>query len=738
MFACVHTHTSKECAFLCQNTTPTLGYRMTSRLPDSDTAVPIIEAGKNCWRQERASRFATLIDSAVYFSAFAEACRCASRQILILGWDFDRHERLHRGDDVGDFPDELGDFLVALVREKPELNVYLLSWDFNMVYAAERELLPALRLRLQAPPRFHFRLDGRHPKGASHHQKVVVVDDRVAFAGGIDLSRWRWDTPEHKPDDPRRTDPNGKPYPPFHDLMMLVEGDAAARLGDLARERWRRARGWKIKPPSAPAQSPWPTSVTSELDDVPVAIARTEPAFGSHDAVNEVKQLYLDAIAAARHCIYIENQYFTAHCLADALIARLEEPNGPDLVLVLPEKTGGWLEQVTMDVVRGRILDRMQAADRHDRLRIYYPHMPGLGDDCISVHAKVLIVDNLLLRIGSSNTSNRSMGLDTECDLAIESVDPGDEIATYIGGLRWRLLAEHLDCKAQDVEKAARNQDGLVKTIESLRGDGRSLRELDWQVPDEVNEMVPDAGLIDPEEPFSPNYFVEQYVPKSGHSSSRKRLMLFIGLVVLLLGLAAAWRWTPLQELLSPERISGYLSSVASMEGRALIAIGGFVVASLAMVPVTLLAVIGGVVFEGWQAFIYVMTGALAASAIGFLGGRLLGRDIVERWSGSTIDQLSKRLASRGTVAVAILRLVPIAPFAVFNLVAGSSHLGARQFLVGSLIGLLPGLGAITLFSNSLWSALTSPSLQNVLIAVAVGVTLFGAAWWAKRWLRTS
>jgi phosphatidylserine/phosphatidylglycerophosphate/cardiolipin synthase-like enzyme/uncharacterized membrane protein YdjX (TVP38/TMEM64 family) len=698
----------------------------------------IIEAGQNCWRQEQASRFATLIDTADYFDAFARACRRAERQILILGWDFDRQERLHRGDHTDELPDELGAFLVALVKKRPDLNIYLLSWDFNMVYAVERELLPALRLRLQAPPRFHFRLDGRHPKGASHHQKVVVIDDRVAFAGGIDLSRWRWDTPEHKPRDPRRIDPNGKAYPPFHDMMILVEGKVAARLGDLARERWRRARGWRIKPPPASADSPWPDSVDAELKDVPVAIARTEPEFGAHTAVGEVKQLYIDAIAAACRDIYIENQYFTAHCLADALITRLEEPDGPDVVIVLPEKTGGWLEQVTMDVVRGRILDRMKAADKYGRLRIYYPFMPGLGDDCISVHAKLLIVDDRLLRIGSSNTSNRSMGLDTECDLAIESVGQGDKVSSCIGGLRSRLLAEHLDCEAQDVDIAMREQGGLVSVVDSLCGDGRSLRPLDWNVPAEVDDMVPDSGLIDPDEPFSPDYFVNHYVPESGKSSSRKRVTLFIGLVILLLGLAAAWRWTPLQQLLSPDRISSYLSSLASYEQRAMIAIGGFIVASLAMVPVTLLAVIGGVVFDGWQAFAYVMLGALGASAIGFLGGRLLGRDIIERWSGSGIEQLSKRLAKRGTVAVAILRLVPIAPFTIFNLVAGSSHLGARQFMLGSLLGLLPGLGAITLFSNSLWSALTSPSPINFLIAGVVGVTLFGVAWVAKRWLRSS
>jgi phosphatidylserine/phosphatidylglycerophosphate/cardiolipin synthase-like enzyme len=210
----------------------------------------ILQPGCNCWRIETVTRLKTLIDTADYFAAFAEACRAARHQILILGWDFDRCEKLYRDNADRDLPDELGAFLVALVKQKPALNVYLLSWDFNLIYAAERELLPALRLRLQAPPRFHFRLDGVHTKGASHHQKVVVVDDRIAFAGGIDLSRWRWDTSEHRPDDPRRVDPNGKPYPPFHDLMVMVEGDAAAGLGDLARERWRRARGWRLKPPT--------------------------------------------------------------------------------------------------------------------------------------------------------------------------------------------------------------------------------------------------------------------------------------------------------------------------------------------------------------------------------------------------------------------------------------------------------------------------------------------------------
>jgi uncharacterized membrane protein YdjX (TVP38/TMEM64 family) len=192
-----------------------------------------------------------------------------------------------------------------------------------------------------------------------------------------------------------------------------------------------------------------------------------------------------------------------------------------------------------------------------------------------------------------------------------------------------------------------------------------------------------------------------------------------------------------LQELLSPQQIEQHLASISTMEGRAMVAVGGIVVASLLMVPLTMLAVLAGVVFEGWQAFAYVLAGAMGAAAIGFFGGRFLGEGTIERLSGSGIENLSKRLAERGTVAVAVLRIVPVAPFAVFNLVAGISHLGSRQFLIGTLIGLTPGLGAITLFSNSLWQAFTAPSPANVAIAIALGVVVIGVAWLAKRWLRS-
>jgi uncharacterized membrane protein YdjX (TVP38/TMEM64 family) len=521
-------------------------------------------------------------------------------------------------------------------------------------------------------------------------------------------------------------------------MMMLVEGRPAERLGQLARERWRRSRGWRI--PVVQAEMPvaaWPGEVDVGLRDVPVAISRTEPPYEGQPFVDEVKQLYLAAFGAARRFIYIENQYFTARELAEALARRLAEPDGPEVVLVLPRETGGWLEQVTMDVLRARMLALMREADVHGRLRVYYPHQPGLGEACIGVHSKLLIVDDRLLRIGSSNTSSRSLGLDTECDLAVEA-GPGDRrVGVFIRGLRRRLLAEHLGCSAAAVAGAERAHDGLIGAVESLRGDERSLRELDGCVPGELDDMVPDSGLVDPSEPLSPEYFVSEYVPEEGRPHGRRRLWAFLSLLVGLLALAAAWRWTPLNDWLAPQRLAAWVALVPTPGLRAVVAISAVLLASLAMVPLMLLAVVGGIVFAGWTAFAYVLTGALLAAMAGFAGGRLLSRGVLERLTGSRVERLSRRLASRGVLAVAVLRLVPIAPFAVFNLVAGASHVSFWQFSVGSLIGLAPGLGAIIFFSNTLWEAVTSPSPANLAVSFAVGAVLAGVAWLARRWLRS-
>ena len=151
------------------------------------------------------------------------------------------------------------------------------------------------------------RLDARHPVGASHHQKLLVVDDAVAFCGGADFTRNRWDTRAHLSNDPRRRRLEGGIYPPRHEVMAAVDGAVAACLVELARDRWQRAGGAPLLPVLAD-EDPWPANLAPDAVAATVGISRTMAAYGVHPAVREVEALYLRAIAQARRWIYIENR----------------------------------------------------------------------------------------------------------------------------------------------------------------------------------------------------------------------------------------------------------------------------------------------------------------------------------------------------------------------------------------------------------------------------------------------
>src|ERR1700752_4085299 len=216
----------------------------------SRCAVPISVMGilrppDNCWRIERASRAAVLIDAAAYFSALRDALRQARHSVFIVGWDLDGRTKLAGESCAADdgWALTLREFLVNMIEERPKLTIYLLAWDFAILYALEREPFPSLKLGWQTPDQIRFRLDNVLPAGASHHQKVIVIDDALAFSGGLDLAVRRWDTSWHHLDDPHRCDPSGKQYPPFHDVQMVVDGDAARALAELVHARWQRATG---------------------------------------------------------------------------------------------------------------------------------------------------------------------------------------------------------------------------------------------------------------------------------------------------------------------------------------------------------------------------------------------------------------------------------------------------------------------------------------------------------------
>src|SRR5580765_3226717 len=203
----------------------------------------LFRPGYNTWAVARADRFALLIDAEAYFRAFHDAALHAQRSITVLAWDFNSRTRLHF-DPVarGAPPTELGDFLNFLARRRRGLHINVLNWDYPIVFGTDREIPPLYGFGWTPHRRVHLRYDDTPPVAGCQHQKVALVDDALAFVGGIDLTVRRWDTSQHLAEEPRRV-AYGKPYPPFHDMMAVMDGQAARAMAALARERWRLATG---------------------------------------------------------------------------------------------------------------------------------------------------------------------------------------------------------------------------------------------------------------------------------------------------------------------------------------------------------------------------------------------------------------------------------------------------------------------------------------------------------------
>lgn len=462
----------------------------------SDGTGTLFKPGETCWRVARADKLALIVDAAEYFRVLRKVFLAARKELLLIGWDFDFEIEMLPGESDSEgrapdgYPNQLGAFIEEVVDRAPDLNVYLLKWN-GAVLAAPGRWLPSIALYVFGNARIHFALDGHHPFGACHHQKIVVADDTLAFCGGIDATENRWDTSEHLPDDPRRVRKDGSPSEPWHDATSALAGPVASALAELSRTRWLRATGDTLERPDGIGTPIWPECLSTQATDVDVAIARTEPPYDGEPLINEIEKLFIASIKAAEKVIYIESQYFATESVCRALEERLREDGGPEIIVINPESAMSQLEDDAMHVLRSRMIERLQAADHQDRFRIYYP-VTTAGQP-IYIHAKIMIIDSSILRLGSSNLNDRSMGFDTECDVAIE------EHAEVISTFRTQLLAEHLGVAPDAFNNALKNEGAVIAAIERLNvGDDRGLRAIDPQPEGVIGGFLADTRLLDP------------------------------------------------------------------------------------------------------------------------------------------------------------------------------------------------------------------------------------------------
>ena len=692
----------------------------------------ILRPGHNCWRVAHAERAAFIVDGAAFFRAVAEAFERAQRSIVIVGWDIDCRIRLRDDHEQ----ETLGSLLAACVARNPELHAYVLGWDFSPIYWLERDPLLRLRFAFGTPARVHFELDDRVPAGGSQHEKLVVIDDALAFCGGLDLCDVRWDTPDHAACDPRRVDLHGHCYRPHHDVQMAVDGAAAAALGELVRERWQRATGHALPEPSA-ASPVWPESLTVDVHDVDVAIARTRPAMPDSPEVREVETLWRDSLAAARGSVYIENPYFTSRSVASA-VTKLLRTTDAEVVVVTPQESSGWMEDITMGVLRDEMIARTRRLAPSDRLHVVSPWLPGAAPDLppvsLNLHGKLCIVDDRFVRIGSGNLTNRSMGLDSECDLAIAAGDR-DDVAAAIAGLRDRLLGEHLGVPAERVAQEVAHAGALGPAITALAQGARTLRPYRPMPSPLASELLPDAELVDPPEPIATRQ-IGRWLTRRGPDGGKPRRWRWAGLawwiafiVVVIAGRIGGW--------LDPDALMRFIAAVRDAPVLAgLGVVASFIVGGLMFVPVTIMIATCGALFGPWLGLAYGLAGAFGAAATYHVIGRRMGHPLIDSLAAPRLRRRLRDVARRGLLAVAVLRLLPIAPHVVVGLAAGAARVSFRDYMLGTMMVMTPGSIALVMLGHqATGGAATIVSTVGIALGlvalVVLGIVL------ARRWTAT-
>ncbi|WP_395017475.1 VTT domain-containing protein [Dongia sp.] len=707
-----------------------------------------LRPGRDCWRIARAERATVLVDAEAYFFALRAAMLKAERCIHIVGWDLDRRipfpgcaadvDRLAELSSSGDeiaadgYPLRLGAFLAELVKRKPHLWIRILLWDFSLLYAPSREPLPAtaLALRWNTPRRLDLCFDDAIPMGSAHHQKLIVIDDALAFCGGMDLTMARWDDCCHKADDKRRCMLDGAPYAPVHDIQIVMDGPVAECISEYIRSRWQRAAYENIPAVANRPARLWPETVEPEFRNVDVALSRTEPPFGESAAITEIERLFVRMIREGKCSIYIENQYLTSELIAATLIEVLKAKPELEVVIICSQTYPSWVEDAAMIAGRRRFMQRMQENGVGERIRLLAPRNEATEEAAqIKVHAKLMIVDDQYVRVGSANLCRRSMGTDSEFDVTIIAQDAATRAA--ILRVRDRLLAEHCGTEPAAVASAIAESRSLRAAIDKLNvSQERRLEPInDAGSDDSMTEAL--GAIADPEKPIDPTLSLVGLSPFSAgpekKSWFRKGGPLFWLLLVALVlgGLAAVWSLTPLKAVANVEYWEHMLAAIRGpWEVLAVVA----VFALLGLTGFPLLVLIAGTtaVFGVWPGMLYAGLGAMASALTTYSIGWKLGQRRLRHYFGPGVNRIKQSLNGKGIVTVTTIRLIPVAPYTLVNLAAGALHIAPVDYIVGTALGLAPGILVMSLLGSTIVDIIAHPTFGGIalLVGLLVGAIL--------------
>ncbi|MCM2279442.1 MAG: phospholipase D-like domain-containing protein [Oligoflexia bacterium] len=387
-----------------------------------------------------ATQWQEVWEAADYYDRVSRSLETARRYAIFVGWQIDSRLPMP-GPSLQDpaktpnivkplsHQETLKEKILRLCDTRPDFNAYFLIWDHAYFYVLEREAWQT-RIWEGLHPRLHFIFDNRHPYGASHHEKLCIIDGEVALCGGIDLCDERWDTPLHPYSDPRRSlDGIRETHGPYHDLGLELRGPVCRDIQNHVAPRWRALSGIPFPvPPEPPAR---------ERSGVfPVYLSRTLPGIDPGPAreplIREVEFLFRDLIRAARRRIILEGQYYWSREINDLLISKMHERRGRpfEILLILAETSDTDSPTRHMIPYQMSLLGRLREAARATGTRLLlatpYVHSPERSHPPkpIYIHSKVLLIDDRFLSIGSANFAARALRLDTELNLTLAGESP--------------------------------------------------------------------------------------------------------------------------------------------------------------------------------------------------------------------------------------------------------------------------------------------------------------------------
>jgi uncharacterized membrane protein YdjX (TVP38/TMEM64 family) len=199
-------------------------------------------------------------------------------------------------------------------------------------------------------------------------------------------------------------------------------------------------------------------------------------------------------------------------------------------------------------------------------------------------------------------------------------------------------------------------------------------------------------------------------------------------------GLTAVWRYTPLRDYLTPDRVFDWAQTFGGYWWAPIAVMAAYTPACFTMFPRPLITLFAVIAFGPVLGFVYSMSGILIAALVTYYAGVALPEDTVRRLAGSKMDEMSSVLRRRGLAAVFAVRIIPVAPFAIEGMVAGRIPIKLWHFVLGTFLGMLPGTLTTTVFGDQIATALEDPSKINWWLVAGVIVFFVVLTLIVKRW----